>query len=385
VLVYVDDIIITGTHLSKINALILDLQHEFKLKDLGTLSYFLGIHVHRDSQAIHLNQAKYITALLARVNMLGAKPYSAPCTSGKKLTHLDGDPLSDPSLYRHIVGALQYCTLIRPDISYLVNQLCQFLHYPTTAHFTAAKRVLRYLKGTPDSGLLFTRGPLNLHAYCDLDWAGDPLDRRSTSGFGVFLGQCLISWQSKKQPVVSRSSTEAEYRSMAYATAELYWIKMLFKELQLPLTAPPRLYCDNLGALALASNPIYHARTKHIEVDYHFIREKIFHKDLTASYISTEDQCANIFTKGLTSSRFLFLRDKLMVTSLPMSLRGAVKGDSSTSADFSTLACSSSSSAEQARASSAEQSLHDFNHPKANELRLSPSLLQGRYLLAQSP
>jgi len=170
VLVYVDDIIVTRTHLSKINALILVLQQEFKLKDLGHLSYFLGIHVHRDSQTIHLNQAKYIATLLGRVNMLGAKPYSAPCTSGKKLTRFDGDPLSDPSLYRHIVGALQYCTLTRLDISYSVSQLCQFLHCPTNAHLTGAKRVLRYLKGTPDFGLLFTCGPLHLHAYCNLDW-----------------------------------------------------------------------------------------------------------------------------------------------------------------------------------------------------------------------
>lgn len=168
------------------------------MKDLGNLSYFLGVHVHRDSQTIHLNQAKYILALLDRVNMLSAKPYSAPCISGKKLTRLDGDPSSDPTLYRHVVGALQYCTLTRPEISYSVNQLCQFLHCPTTTHFSVAKRVLRYLKGTVDCGLSFTRGPLNLHAYCNSDWVGDLLDRRSTSGFGVFLGQCLISWQSKK-------------------------------------------------------------------------------------------------------------------------------------------------------------------------------------------
>jgi len=239
--------------------------------------------------------------------MDGAKPYSAPCTSGKRLTASDGDPLPDPTLYRHVIGALQYCTLTRPDISFTVNQLCQFLHCPKTAHLSAAKRVLRYLKGTPDFGLLFTKGSLSLHAYCDSDWAGDPSDRRSTGGYGVFLGSSLISWHAKKQPVVSRSSTEAEYRSLAVTTAELYWLRMLFRELQVPLPAPPRIWCDNMGAIALASNPIYHARTKHVEVDYHFIREKVLHKDLTISYISTHDQRADIFTKGLTSARFLFL------------------------------------------------------------------------------
>jgi hypothetical protein len=133
-----------------------------------------------------------------------------------------------------------------------------------------------------------------------------------------------MSWHAKKQPVVSRSSTEAEYHAMTITTAEISWLRMLLKELEIVLHSPPQLWCDNLGVIALASNPIYHAHTKHIEVDYHFIKEKILHKDLTTSYISTQDQCADIFTKGLTSARFLFLRDKLMVTP-PISLKGAVK------------------------------------------------------------
>lgn len=169
VLIYVDDIIITCTDLSKINAIISNLQAEFKMKDLGSLSYFLGIHVLRNNQGLHLNQPKYVLDLLHRVDMIGAKPYAAPCTSGKILTKFDGDPLPDPSLYRHIVGALQYCTLTRPDIAYFVNQLCQFLHCPTTTHFQAAKRVLKYLKGTLDHGLLFTPRLIQLNAYYDFD------------------------------------------------------------------------------------------------------------------------------------------------------------------------------------------------------------------------
>jgi hypothetical protein len=172
---------------------------------------------------------------------------------------------------------------------------------------------------------LFTLGPIQLNAYCDSDWAGDPIDHRSTSGYGVFLGHCLISWQAKKQPVVFRSSTEAKYRSMAIATAELYWLRMFFRELNISLSTPPSLWCDNIGALALTSNPVYHAQTKHIEVDYHFIREKILHKDMVACYISTEDQSAYIFTKGLTSQHFIFLHDKLMFTPPPMCLKGAIR------------------------------------------------------------
>jgi hypothetical protein len=324
-LVYVDDIIVTGNNLSVINDLILSLQSDFKLKDLGTLSFFLGVHVHRNHQHLHLSHSKYIVDLLRRIHMDGAKPYPTPCTSGKRLIASDGDPLPDASLYRHIVGALQYCTLTRPDISFSVNQLCQFLHCSTIAHLSAAKRVLRYLKGTLDHGLLFTKGPLRLHAYYDSDWAGDPSDRRSTGGYGIFLGSSLISWQAKKQPVVSRSSTEAEYPSLAITTAELYWLRMLLQELQVPLSMPPQLWCDNMGAIALASNPIYHARTKHVEVDYHFIRGKVIHKDITISHLSTHDQCADIFTKGLTAARFNFLRNKLMIVAPPVSLRGAVK------------------------------------------------------------
>jgi hypothetical protein len=193
VLIYVDDIIITETDVSIIKSLIQGLQEEFKLKDLGNLSYFLGIHVLHDKSGLHLNQGKYIVDLLDRIHMLGAKPYTAPCTLGNKLIRLDGDPLPDPIAYRHIIGALHYCTLTRSDISYIVNQLCQFLHYPTTEHLKAAKRVLRYLKGTPEHGLHFKPGSLQLHAYCDSDWVGHPLDRRSTTSYCVFLGSNLVS------------------------------------------------------------------------------------------------------------------------------------------------------------------------------------------------
>jgi hypothetical protein len=165
------------------------------------------------------------------------------------------------------------------------------------------------------------RGSLHLNAYSDSNWQGNPDDRRSTTGYALFLGPCLISWNAKKQPVTSKSSAEAEYQSLALAITELFWLQMLFQELQLYLPNPPTLWCDNLGALSLDSNLVYHTRTKHIEVDYHFIREKVVNKDISTRYISTPNQIADIFIKGLTASRFIFLRDKLNVCSPPISLQ----------------------------------------------------------------
>jgi histone deacetylase 1/2 len=233
--------------------------------------------------------------------------------------------LNDPTEYHQVIGALQYCTLTRPDISYAVNQLCQFMHAPREPHWIATKRVLRYLKGTIDYGIHYTQSTTTLDAFCDADWAGNPDDRKSTSSYIVFLGQNLISWSAKKQSVVSKSSTEAEYRSMALVTAELYWLRMLLQDLGISLSSPPTLWCDNVGAISLASNPVFHARTKHIEVDYHFIREKVLNKDILVRYISTHDQIADVFTKGHTTARFMFLRSKLMVIPIPISLQGNVK------------------------------------------------------------
>jgi len=322
--VYVDDIIVTGNNDASMQSVIGKLQLDFAMKDLGSLSYFLGIQTTRDSTGIHLRQSKYIQDLLNRAGMIDSKPYRNPCISGSKMSKHDGDLLPNPSDFRQLIGALQYATLTRPDIAYSVNQLYQHMQAPTSVHSTAAKRVLRYLKGTLDFGLHYTKGSFTLHGFSDSDWASNPDDRRSTTGYGIFFGSNLISWSAKKQTVVSRSSTKAKYRAMAITTADLYWLRMLFKELQLPLPSPLTIWCDNSGSLDIASNPVSHARTKHIEVDVHFIREKVLNKDIQLRYLSTIDQLADIFTKGLPADRFSFLRDKLPVIP-PLSLRGGVK------------------------------------------------------------
>jgi hypothetical protein len=178
-----------------------------------------------------------------------------------------GIALQNPHQYRSIVGALQYTTVIRPDLTFAVNKTSQFMVDPSDDHWQMVKRILRYLQGTLTHGLTFKpESNLALHAYCDVDWAGCPGDRRSTTGFAVFLGPNLISWSSKKQSTVSRSFTEAEYKSLAVTASELLWIMALLNELTLKVPQVPTIWCDNLRATFLASNPIFHARTKHIEL-----------------------------------------------------------------------------------------------------------------------
>ena len=161
-----------------------------------------------------------------------------------------------------------------------------------------------------------------MNGFCDSDWAGSPDDRKSTTGYAIYVGPCLISWTAKKQPVVARSSTEAEYGSMAFAIAKLYWIRMLFKELSIPIFTTPCLWVGSIGALSLSSNLVFHARTKHIEVDCHFIREKVFNKDIAAHYISSYNQPKDFFTKGLSSSQFFIFEDQADGSFPPHQLAG---------------------------------------------------------------
>ncbi|BBG99739.1 transposable element gene [Prunus dulcis] len=286
--------------------------------------YFLGMEILRTPNGLSLTQSKYIKDLLTRTKMQDAKHISSPVASGRRLSLHDGAPLDDPSEYRSVVGALQYLTLTRPDIAFAVNHVCQFMHQPTSAHWVAVKRILRYLNGTSTHGLFYKPGSLSLMAYSDADYAGDPDDRRSTGGYCLYLGSNLISWSSKKQGGVSRSSTEAEYRQLAYTAAAISWFRALFRDLQLSLSCP-KLWCDNISAISLASNPVFHARTRHVEVDYHYVREKVVRQELDVRYLATHDQIADIFTKGLSIPRFQLLTSKLPVRSSPVSLRGCIR------------------------------------------------------------
>jgi len=227
--VYVDGILVTGSSLSLIQTIIAKLQANFSLKQLGQLDYFLGLEVkHLMDDSILMTQTKYICDLLHKINMAEAHPISSPMVSKCKLSKQGADLFSDPTLYRSIVGALQYATLTRLEIAFDVNKVCQFMAIPLDSHWVVVKRILRYLKGTLFDGLHFQpvvlSHPVPLTTFCDADWASDVDDRRSTSGIAIFLGPNLISWWSRKQQVIARSIIEAEFRSLAQTSAELTWI-----------------------------------------------------------------------------------------------------------------------------------------------------------------
>ncbi|PKU63096.1 Retrovirus-related Pol polyprotein from transposon TNT 1-94 [Dendrobium catenatum] len=311
-LVYVDDIILTGNCSNAIKSLLDNLKTTFTMRDLGSLSQFLGIQTVQTSYGIHLNQSRFAQSKLECAGMSNCKAVSTPSQLKCSTTNDSNASFENPTLYRQLAGCLQYLTLTRPDIAYTVNKVCQHMKNPTNAHFEGLKRLLRYVHGTLHHGLPLYRDKPILRSYADSDWAGDPADRKSTSGYCNFLGSSLISWSVKKQNTVARSSTEAEYRALASAAAEITWIRRLLQELNCTQEAATPLFCDNTSAIALANNPVFHARTKHIEVDCHYIRNCVKDHIIQIQHISTKDQLADLLTKSLPSTRFQFLTNKLM-------------------------------------------------------------------------
>ena len=311
-LVYVDDIIVAGTSDSKSKQLIQDLSQQFKLRDLGALKYFLGLEIARTSQGISLCQRKYALEILTSTGMLGCKPTSTPMVPNLHLALKDGELIDEPERYRSLVGRLMYLTITRPDITFAVNKLCQFSSAPRMTHLAAAYRVLQYIKGTVGQGLFYSSSPdLTLKGFADADWSTCRDSQHSTTRLSMFLGDSLISWRSKKQDIVSCSSAEAEYRALNSASMEMIWLIKLMHDLKVPRIQTPILFSDSTAAIYLATNHVFHERTKHIENDCHFVRKWLDRKVLKSLHVRTADQVADIMTKPLFPQQFYHLMSKM--------------------------------------------------------------------------
>ncbi|KAJ0775601.1 putative RNA-directed DNA polymerase [Helianthus annuus] len=284
-LLYVDDIVLTASNDRLLNNIISTLSREFAMTDLGRLHHFLGIKVSQQKNGIFLSQAQYAKDIIARASMSSCKPCSTPVDLSSKLSATDGALFSDPTLYRSLASALQYLTFTRPDLSYAVQQVCLFMHEPRDPHFAFMKRIIRYLQGTIDYGIRIVRSASSdLVAYSDADWGGCPDSRRSTSGYCVFLD-------------------------------------LLF-ELHTPLTRASVVFCDNVSAVYLSNNPVQHQRTKHIEIDIHFVREKVRLGHIKVLHVPSSMQYADIFTKGLSRELFQSFRSSLSVCPPPAQTEG---------------------------------------------------------------
>lgn len=304
-LVYVDDIILAGNDSIRCTHFKSYLQGCFQIKDLGPLNYFLGIEVTRSAAGIFVNQQRYALEIIREHGLEDAKPAQTPIPQQHGLSSEIGDLLTDAGLYRRLIGRLIYLTNTRPDISYSVQVLSQFMQAPRVPHLNMAYCVLHYIKHTCSQGITFSKNnSLTLRAYSDSDWATCPTTRRSISGMIILMGDSPISWKSKKQQTVSLSSAEAEYRALAITTVELVWLRNLLKDMSHIVTDPITLYCDNQSAIHIATNPVFHERTKHIELDCHFIKEHVQKRLLQLQFVPSHNQLADLLTKGLSHKVF---------------------------------------------------------------------------------
>lgn len=275
----------------------------FDMKDLGEAKSFLGIQLTRDRDAgiIYIDQEKYIRDLLVKFQMTECNPISTPMDTQTKLSKPEeNDKIDAP--YQELIGSLLFLSRItRPDIIYAINYLSRFNNCFGKEHWIAAKRVLRYLKGTINRKIAYSKNAESISEICgfsDADFANDPVDRRSTTGFVFIMAGGAITWNSRKQPTIALSTTEAEYMAMSLAVQEVLWLETLKAEI-LPKAGRIILHVDNQSALQLAKNATFHNRTKHIDVKHHFVRAALEEKKLELKYICTKDMTADLFTKAL--------------------------------------------------------------------------------------
>jgi hypothetical protein len=323
--VWVDDTILTGSNTSATQQLKSDLKRRFKMKDEGELSWCLGMRISTHGDHVTMDQEQYIENMLARFGMSNCKPAKTPAALGIHLTKQDAPQTSQEAMemksvpYRSAVGSLLYASIrTRPDIASAVRAVAKFSSNPGNKHWTAVKRIFRYLKGTSSYGISFSRGGPPLLGYCDSDWANNPDDRKSVSGYVFLLAGAPISWKSKSQSSVALSSCEAEYMAASSAAQEAIHLRRLLASVGQTIKGASILLEDNQGCIALANNPVHHNRSKHIDLRAHFIREKVTEGVVDLKYVPTSEQLADILTKPLGPVKYAQLRASLQVQDVTM-------------------------------------------------------------------
>lgn len=288
---------------------------KFDMSDLGKLNYYLGIEVKQGKGYIQLNQSGYARKILNKGGMLHCNPTKVPMHPKDVIGKDESGTEVNSTEFKSVVGGLRYLVHTRPDIAYSVGIVSRFMERPTLLHQSAVKRILRYVQGTLDFGLTYVQDSANkvLIGYSDSDLAGNVDDRKSTTGMVFYLNKSLISWTSQKQRCVALSSCEAEFMAATMAACQAIWLKKLLSQITKVDIDPVTLYIDNKSALELAKNPVFHGRSKHIDVRYHFIRECVENGDILVKYVRTEEQCADSLTKALTSVKFEAMRNLLGV------------------------------------------------------------------------
>ena len=320
--VYVDDMIPISNNTDLLLREKSKIRRRFAMVDNGDVGHLLGMQIMRDRtrRMLTISQKCYFEGILSRFNMENCNPVDTPMETGRKFRKLSDDdvPFNDVQLYQQAVGCLMYAaTTTRPDIAAAIGILAQYMSAPSTDHWSGVKRVLRYIKGTQNYGLLFSSdGEDALFGYSDSDWAGDMDTRRSTSGYTFFIGNSLVSWSSQKQKTVAKSSTEAEYVALSFATQEVIWLRRLLESIGSSTVASTIIYEDNQGAIELSRNPKHHNRTKHIDTSYHFTRERVASNEISVTYCPTSNMIADTMTKPLPKVLFEKFRDMMGVCKL---------------------------------------------------------------------
>ena len=318
--VYVDDLIVTGSSSAGIENFKGEMTREFVMSDLGFLSSYLGIAVKQGKKYIFLSQTSYAQKLLEHANLGECNAVATPLETRVKFTNKEEGSRVNSTLYRSLIGSLRYLTHTRPDLLFSVGILCRYKENPSPEHYNGVKRVLRYVKGTEEYGLLYKQGESNAEVvgYSDSDSAGDYNDRKSTSGHIFLFGGMVVSWSSQKQSIVALSSCEAEYIAATTASCQAIWTSRLIGELMDNEEIKVKLLVDNQSAITLSKNPVHYNRTKHIDTPYHFIHECVEDKKIEIGFIRTEDQLVDIFTKALGRQKFQEMRDQIGIRSTPM-------------------------------------------------------------------